>query len=351
MNNTLQARRPVTAHGARTRVLTGVKPTGDIHIGNYYGGIKPCVDLSQQDDFEVILMCADWHGLTNRAKILEAGEKTPGILAAYLALGFNLKGNALILQSAFPQILENSWYLSCVTSVGLLERAHAYKDALQNGKEPTGGLFYYPVLMASDIMTFDAEVVPVGKDQAQHLEYASDMGKSFNAATKKNVYFEPKALIQETPLLVGIDGERKMSKSYNNDIPLFGAAKDAEKRIKEIKTDSKGLDDVKDPETCVVFQMLKSFGSPEAVAHMKERLENGTGYGYGHAKKDLLDEYNRFFGAKRELYEHYLNEPSEVAKALEPGHEAMAKVADAVTTRARDALQLFPSLRSQRTAR
>lgn len=346
MNSTMQVRRPLTAQGARTRVLTGVKPTGDIHIGNYFGGIKPCVDLSHQEGFEVVLMCADWHGLTNRAKILEAGQKTPSILAAYLALGFNLKGNALILQSAFPQILENSWYLSCVTAVGLLERAHAYKDALQNGKEPTGGLFYYPVLMASDIMTFDAEVVPVGKDQAQHLEYASDIGKSFNATVKKNVYFEPKALIQETPLLVGIDGERKMSKSYNNEIPLFGSPKEVEKRIKEIKTDSKGLDDEKDPNTCVVFQMLKAFGSPEAIAYMKERLEKGTGYGYGHAKKDLLDEYNRFFGSKRELYDHYVNSPSEVSKALEPGHEAMTIIAESVTSRARESLQLFPRVKA-----
>jgi tryptophanyl-tRNA synthetase len=132
-----------------------------------------------------------------------------------------------------------------------------------------------------------------------------------------------------------------MSKSYGNDIPLFASPKEVEKRIKEIKTDSKGLDDAKDPASCVVFQMLQAFGSPEAVSHMRERLERGTGYGYGHAKKDLLDEYNRFFGSRRELFDHYRNSPTEIAKALEPGQASMVRVANAVRDRARDALGLL----------
>ncbi|MEY3901990.1 MAG: hypothetical protein RL189_1296 [Pseudomonadota bacterium] len=324
----------------RTRVLTGAKPTADLHVGNYFGAIRPAVEASLDKSKEVILMCVDWHGLTDRAKILEPGKNTAGLLATYLTMGFSLEDNMCIVQSEIPQIQEIAWYLSCVSAVGLLERAHAYKDAVANGKEPTAGLFNYPVLMAADIVTFDAQVVPVGKDQSQHLEYASDMVKLFNNAVGRPVLFEPKALIQETPLLIGIDGERKMSKSYGNHLPLFAPKKDIEKRCKEIKTDSKGLDDPKDPETCAVFQILKSFGSNESIEYMEDRLRRGTGYGYGHAKKDLFEEHERVFGSKRELYEHYLNSPREVAQLLSSGHEKARQLAATVRQRVRDALGL-----------
>lgn len=325
----------------RTRVLTGIKPTGDLHLGNYFGAIKPAIAASNDPGCEVILMCVDWHGMTDRANITTPGRVTLPQLATYLALGFNTEGNCFILQSHFPQILENAWALACVAPVGLLERAHAFKDAVANGKDATGGLLYYPVLMASDILSFDAQSVPVGKDQAQHLEYASDLAKAFNNAVKADVFLEPKAQIQDTPVLVGIDGERKMSKSYNNQIPLFGSRKEIEKRVKEIKTDSKGLDDPKDPDTCAIYLLLKAFGSEEAVSHMRERLSRGTGYGYGHAKKDFLDEYERVFGSKRELYEHFLKSPDEVRKHMEKGYERAHAYADAVRRRAREGLGLL----------
>jgi tryptophanyl-tRNA synthetase len=320
--------------------LTGAKPTADLHVGNYFGALKPAIAASQDTSNEVILMCVDWHGLTNRAKILEPGKQTLGCIATYLTLGFSLENSLCILQSEIPQIQEIAWYLSCVSAVGLLERAHAFKDAVAHGKEATAALFNYPVLMAADIVTFDAQVVPVGKDQAQHLEYASDMVGLFNNAVGHPVFFEPKAQIQSTPLLIGTDGERKMSKSYGNHLPLFAPKKEIEKRCKEIKTDSKGLDDPKDPETCVVFQILKAFASQEAIAYMEERLRRGTGYGYGHAKKDLIDEHERVFGSKRELYEHYINNPREVAKLLTPSHERALKIAATVRQRVRDALGL-----------
>lgn len=330
-----------TTHVAgRTRVLTGAKPTADLHVGNYFGAIRPAVEASHDPSKEVILMCVDWHGLTDRARILEPGKQTAGLLATYLTMGFSLDKNICVVQSEIPQIQEIAWYLSCVSAVGLLERAHAYKDALASGKEPTAGLFNYPVLMAADIVTFDAQIVPVGKDQSQHLEYASDMVKLFNNAVGHPVLFEAKAQIQETPLLIGIDGERKMSKSYGNHLPLFASKKEIEKRCKEIKTDSKGLDDPKDPETCAVFQILKSFGSPESIAYMEERLRKGTGYGYGHAKKDLIDEHERVFGSKRDLYEHYINSPREVAQLLAPSHERAREIAATVRQRVRDALGL-----------
>ena len=324
----------------RVRVLTGAKPTSELHVGNYFGAIRPAIEASHDAGKEVILMCVDWHGLTDRSKILEPGKYTAGLLATYLTMGFSLEKNMIVLQSEIPEIPEIAWYLSCVSAVGLLERAHAYKDADNSGKEPTAGLFNYPILMAADIVTFDAQVVPVGKDQSQHLEYASDMVKLFNNAVGRPVLFEPKALIQETPLLIGIDGERKMSKSYGNHLPLFAPKKEIEKRIKEIKTDSKGLDDPKDPETCAVFQILKSFASKESIAYMEERLRTGTGYGYGHAKKDLIDEHERVFGCKRELYEHYINSPREMAQLLTPSHNSARQLAATVRQRVRDALSL-----------
>lgn len=326
----------------RTRVLTGIKPTADLHIGNYAGAIKPCIEFSHSPDHEVILLCVDWHGLTDRNRILEPGKNSIPMLAAFLAYGFNTEQNSLILQSDFPEIQEIAWYLSCATTVGLLERAHAYKDAIANGKKPTAGLFYYPVLMSSDIVTFDAEIVPVGSDQAQHLEYASDMAKLFNNAVGKDVLKEAKPLIREaTALIVGTDGERKMSKSYDNYIPLFAPKKDVEKRIKGIKTDSLGVDEVKNPDTCAVFQILKSFGSPEAIADMKAKLERGKGYGYGHAKMDLIAEHEKVFGGeRRQAYEHYVANPKELWAKMAPGYERARQYSKAVLARVREALGL-----------
>jgi len=332
---------PPTTLADRRRILTGVKPTGILHLGNYYGAILPSVNLSLMAQNEVILLCADWHGLTNRQKIKESGQNTASIVAAYLALGFNSTTNSIVVQSQIPEIIENMWYLSCVTNVGQLERAHAYKEAISQGLDPNSGLFTYPVLMASDILSFDAQDVPVGKDQAQHLEYASDMAKSFNAAVGQSIFYSATPIIQEMPLLVGTDGQNKMSKSRNNTISLFGPKKEIEKSIKEIKTDSKTLDEPKVPESCAVFKILQSFGSPEAIAYMKERLEKGVGYGYGHAKRDLFDEHQRVFGSKQKEYEFYVASPGELQKLLTPGLERARHYAKEVKTRARNALGLW----------
>lgn len=328
----------------RTRILTGIKPTADLHIGNYFGAIKPCIEYSKNSAYEVILLCVDWHGLTDKKNIFEPGKQSIPMLAAFLAFGFEPENNSILLQSDFSQIQEVSWYLSCVTAVGMLERAHAYKDAIQSGKQPTGGLFYYPILMASDILTFDSDIVPVGKDQGQHLEYASDICKLFNNAVGKDVFKEPKPFVQQVPLLLGTDGEKKMSKSYDNYIPIFGSKKEIEKRIKSIKTDSKGVDEVKDPETCPIYQILKAFGSPEAIQDMKEKLTKGKGYGYGHAKMDLIAEHEKVFGSKRELYEHFLNDRKALWEKMESGYARAESYANKTRDTARSALGLakFP---------
>lgn len=322
----------------RRRILTGIKPTGEIHLGNYYGAIQPAVKLSQDSNNSVLLLCVDWHGLTNRSQMLTPGFLTHKTIAVYLALGFNLKDNAILLQSDFKEIQENAWYLGCASSSGLLERAHAYKDAIANGKESSCGLLYYPLLMASDMVTFDSELIPVGKDQLQHIEYASDMVKSFHNVIQKQVYTEPKAVLEEMPIMLGIDG-RKMSKSYQNVIPVFGTKSEIEKCIKEIKTDSKTLNESKNPDECLVFQIFKTFASEAAIAHMAESLQKG-GYGYGHAKKDFLDEHQRIFGEKQKLFEYYYSNPEEVKTLLKAGYEQAQEIAQSVTQRARDALGL-----------
>ena len=324
------------------RYLTGIKPTGNLHLGNYAGALNPMIQLSYaQENHDVIFMCADWHSLTDRQSIHAGGEFSLKVLSAAVVLGYNIKNHALILQSDFPQIMENSWYLASTTGVGLLERAHAYKDALDNGKDSTVSLFNYPVLMASDVLTFDTDFVPVGKDQLQHLEYASDMAKSFNFAVKSDVFKEPKPVIQEVPTLIGIDGTRKMSKSYKNEIPLFASKAELEKRIKEIKTDSKGKDEPKDPDSCLVYQLFQSFASEEAQSHMRERLCEGNNYGYGHAKMDFIAEHEKVFGQKREEFNYYLENPSELKKQLLHGYQKTHLLADSVLKRARSSLKLL----------
>ncbi|MBX9704196.1 MAG: tryptophan--tRNA ligase [Silvanigrellaceae bacterium] len=324
----------------KKRFLTGIKPTGEPHLGNYFGAILPSIELSKNPENEVFLMCADWHGLTNKQSIFVPGEFSLKIIATYLALGFSLEGNSIFLQSDFPEIQEISWYLSCATASGMLERSHAYKDALANNKLPTAALLYYPILMAADILTFDTQYVPVGKDQLQHLEYASDMAKLFNNLVNKPVFVEPKPIIQKTEVLVGTDGDKKMSKSYHNVIPLFAPKNILEKKVKEIKTDSKGLNEQKDPETTLIFQLFKTFACPAAVQYMQEKLKNGVHYGYGHAKADFIDEYEKFFGEKRDLYSYYCNHPDVVAGLLEQGYHRSKKYAVEVVKRARDALGL-----------
>jgi tryptophanyl-tRNA synthetase len=336
--------------GKQKRVLTGLKPTGEIHVGNYFGALKPCLQMSQDPEYEVILMCADWHGLTNKNAVLLPGESSHKMLALCLALDFDFKKNSLILQSDFKQIQENSWYFSCATAAGLLERSHAYKDALAHGKSATAGLLFYPLLMAADIVTFDAQWVPVGKDQLQHLEYASDVIKLFNNLVSTDVFVQPQPLIQNVPSLLGTDGVRKMSKSHHNVIPLFASRKEIEKKVKEIKTDSRGLNDLKDPESCLIFQLFKSFASQDAIADMKERLEKGVGYGYGHAKKDFVAEHERVFGSRRERYEYYCHHPGEVRSLLEEGYERAWHYAEEVTLRARRALGLKSYWSSARSA-
>ena len=344
LKKTFNTGRKMEAKLEKKRFLTGFKPTGHIHLGNYFGAIQPAIELSKKREHEVILMIANWHGLADRKNIFSPAKHTKETLATFIALGFELKDNSIIIQSDFNEILEIQWYLSSVATVGLLERAHAYKDAIQNGKVPSIALFNYPILMAADILTFGSEYVPIGKDQSQHLEYASDLAKGFNNLTNTKTFLEPKAIIQETPILIGTDGTRKMSKSYKNEIPIFTEEKELEKRIKEIKTDSKGLNDPKDPETCTIYNIFKTFASKSAMEHMYESLKRGQNYGYGHAKLDFISEHKRVFSEKRKKFQYYF-ESDDISSLLKEGYERAEDHARRTLEKARKALKI-PSLSS-----
>lgn len=271
---------------ARRIVLSGVKPTGQPHLGNYFGAMKQFVALQEQGH-EVYFFIADYHALTTVADAAELRRLVRAVALDYLAVGLDPERACLFRQSDVPEVTELAWMLDCVCPKGLLERAHAYKDAVAKGRPVDMGLFNYPVLMAADILIYGSHLVPVGQDQKQHVEYAQDLQEKFNGTYGRDVFVRPEPLIgEETAVVIGLDGQ-KMSKSYGNTIELFGPEKELERKIKSIVTDSKGLDDPKNPDTCNVFALYKLF-DPEGAPAMAERYRTG-GYGYGHAKKALVE--------------------------------------------------------------
>ncbi len=275
------------------RILTGIQPSGQIHLGNYFGAIQNVLALQEKGD--TFLFLADYHALTT-VRDPEALRK--GSISAaldFLACGVDPKRTVFFRQSAVPLVQELAWLLSVVTPMGLLERCHSYKDKLAHGKEATHGLFAYPVLMAADILLYQSDLVPVGKDQKQHLEVTRDIAIKFNNAYGP-VFKIPEAYIPETVATVpGTDGQ-KMSKSYGNTIPLFDTPKAVKTAVMGIVTDSTPLEEPKDPETCNVYKIYKLLAPPEKVKEMADSLRAG-GYGYGHAKKALLEAYHEKFDA------------------------------------------------------
>ncbi|RME58072.1 MAG: tryptophan--tRNA ligase, partial [Candidatus Dadabacteria bacterium] len=239
----------------KKRALTGITPTGTIHIGNYFGAIAPA--LSYQDQYECFFFVADFHALTTNKNREEIISQTYDIVAAWLAFGFNPKRHFMYRQSDVPLTAELAWYLSCVTGVGLLQKGHAYKDALAKNKEVNHGVLAYPVLMAADILLYEADIVPVGKDQKQHVEFTRDMAGSFNAVYGEGILKLPTPLIREEVMAVpGLDG-RKMSKSYNNVIPLFEKPEKLKKLVMSIKTDSTPLEEPKDLDSTIIGAIYK----------------------------------------------------------------------------------------------
>jgi tryptophanyl-tRNA synthetase len=303
--------------------LTGIKPTGRPHIGNYLGMYRPALDLMQ--NYQGMYFVADYHALTTMHDAAALKELVYEVAASWLALGLNPDEAIFFRQSDIPEIPEFTWILSCFTSKGLLNRAHAYKAAMDEntaiGRDPdegiNAGLFYYPVLMAADILLYGSDVVPVGLDQKQHIEITRDIAESFNR-TYGNVLKVPEGLIQESVMKVpGIDG-RKMSKSYDNTIPIFAPEKQLRKQVMRIVTDSKTPEDPKDPETDNLFSLLRFFASPQRLEEIRLLYVNG-GAAYGALKKELADLILDHFADARIRFDALIQDKAYLDKVLLEG--------------------------------
>ncbi|MCF7844749.1 MAG: tryptophan--tRNA ligase [Kiritimatiellales bacterium] len=317
------------------RVLSGIQPSGQLHLGNYFGSIKPNLEHVAKAE-QSFFFIADLHALTtiqDAAKLKQARED---IILDYLACGFDPDKAIIFEQSQIPEHTELMWILSCITPMGLLERAVSYKDKVQNGIPASAGLLTYPVLMAADILLYDATHVPVGKDQKQHVEMARDIAQKFNKIYKKDVLTIPEPVIREEVAVVpGVDG-RKMSKSYGNTIPLFGEEKIIKKAVMGMVTDSKGPNDPKDPEKSTIFHINKLVISDEAAAKLAKEYK--AGIAYGDAKKRLLEDLMTFL---KPLHEKRAKLTSKDAKkVLEAGKERAESVARGTMAQVRAAVGL-----------
>ncbi|MEK4749527.1 tryptophan--tRNA ligase [Niallia sp. FSL W8-0177] len=307
-------------------VLTGIKPTGQIHLGNYIGAIKPALKLAENNNYQAAYFIADYHGLTKIHDQEEFRTLTYGVASTWLALGLDPEKTIFYRQSNVPEIFELSWILSCFSPKGLLNRAHAYKGIVasnkQAGKEVDDGvnmgLFTYPILMAADILAFQANMVPVGKDQIQHVEIARDIADSFNHQYGETFVLPEYIVDEETSILPGLDG-RKMSKSYHNTIPLFEEPAKLQKLINKIKTDSLPPEAPKDTESSILFTLYKEFASVEEIAQMRKKYESGIGW--GEVKKELFAVMNRFLEEPRKKYQELMANPEKIDLILQKGAE------------------------------
>jgi len=316
-------------------ILTGIKPSGELHLGNYFAVMEPAIKM--QDQGQAVYFIAQYHALTTLTKADELRRYTFDIAAGFLACGIDPARTILFRQSDVPQVHELAWLLSVVTPTGLLERAHAYKDKIAQGFETNHGLFAYPVLMAADILLYNSDFVPVGKDQKQHLEIARDIAQKFNDRFGP-VFKLPEPVIQEaTATFSGIDG-RKMSKSYGNVIPLFGDEKEIKKAVMSIKTDSTPIEQPKQIEGTVLGQLMQAV-NPGAYGDFVAQAAT-PGVGYGDLKKKLLAEITTRFRPYQEKYRHYQAHPDEVEAILCDGASRARELAAPVLAAARQATGL-----------
>jgi len=297
------------------KILSGIQPSGQLHIGNYFGMMETMI--SNMETSELYVFIVNLHALTSVHDRDKLATGTLEAAADFLALGLDPDKCTFWVQSDVPEVCELAWALSTLTPMGLLERCHSYKDKVAKGIAASHGLFAYPVLMAADILLYQADRVPVGKDQKQHLEVARDLAMKFN-----NQYGEtfvvPEPLISEvTATVPGLDGQ-KMSKSYGNTIPIFMEGKQLKKRVMAIETDATPVDDPKDPDNCNLYQMMKLFATKERMAEINGLYVNG-GAAYGYLKLELLDLLNDKFGAAREKKKEYLADPETLRQILQKG--------------------------------
>ena len=316
--------------------LSGIKPTSTPHVGNHLGMIEPAIAL--QDQFDCRYFIADYHAMTTVHDAAKMREYSHGIAAYFLAFGLDPKKCIFYRQSDLPQVCELAWILSCVTNMGLLERAHAWKAAKDRGTagEEVHGLFAYPVLMAADILIHDSDIVPVGKDQVQHVEMTRDMAERFNFAFGETFHLPTAKFNERMATIPGLDG-RKMSKSYGNTINLMYSPKQLRKQIMSIVTDSTPIDQPKDYEKCNVYQLYKLFATPEQCEELAEKYRT-PGFGYGHAKLALYDLLMAKTEGPRKIYDDFMAHPDTLEDILRDGAARASVKMNEVLNRARNAV-------------
>ena len=323
------------------RALSGTQPTGRLHLGNYFGAIRQYVQL-QDEGNECYYFIANYHAMTSMTDPAEVEGISMHVAAGYLALGIDPDKSALFLQSDVPQVTELCWLLNCHCPVSLMEKAHSYKDKVARGFQPNMGLFDYPVLQAADIVIYDAQIVPVGQDQKQHVEIARDIAGKLNRAVGKDVLVLPKPhILPETAVVPGIDGQ-KMSKSYDNAIEIFQTPGQTKKRCSQIVTDSTPLEEAKNPDNCTVFALLRLLGEPAELDEIAASYRAG-GYGYGHAKTRLAELINEKLAPARDRYAELEKSPDYVRDALAEGGRRARQAAEATMHRVREACGIATS--------
>ena len=318
------------------RILTGIQSTGVPHLGNLLGAIIPTIKISREKNNEMFAFIADMHSLTSIKDGDTIRENTYSVAARWLAFGVDIEKNVFYRQSDVTETVELAWYLSCFMPYSRLQLAHSFKDKSEKTNDVNSGLFSYPVLMAADILLYDAEVVPVGKDQKQHLEFTRDLVDRINHQYGEILTKPEISLNDKTMYIPGIDGQ-KMSKSYGNTINIFDSDKKLKKSIMGIKTDNLGLEEPKNPDSCTVFQLYTLLASEEQKKELATNYRNGN-FGYGHAKQWLFELICEKYGEERELYNKLMSNKDQINEKLEIGAEKAKKVAKNTIERIRNVM-------------
>ncbi len=318
------------------RILTGIQSSGRPHLGNILGAIKPAIELSRDPKNESLFFIADLHSLTSIKDPETLKHNTYSVAAAWLACGFDTEKNLFYRQSRVTEVCELTWFLNCFTPFPMLANAHSFKEKSDRLADVNAGLFTYPVLMAADIIMYDANYVPVGKDQKQHLEMTRDIASAFNKRYGETFVIPDPIINEDLMVIPGTDGQ-KMSKSYNNTIDIFLPEKKLRKQILSIVTDSTPLEEPKDPDTCKVFALYKLLADEAQTEKMRQNYRSGH-YGYGHAKQALFELMLQTFEQERKLYDQYINHIDELEKRLQEGEERAREIGLGVLNKVRERL-------------
>jgi len=306
-----------------SRILSGIQPSGNLHIGNYFAMMQPMIEY--QKNHELFCFIVNYHALTSTENSWELRENTLAAALDFLALGLDPQKCFFWVQSDIPEVTELTWILSCQTSLGLLERSHSYKDKIARGVTPNAGLFAYPVLMAADILLYQSEIIPVGRDQKQHIEITRDIAQRFNSVYGETFVLPEARISDELAVIPGIDGQ-KMSKSYGNTIDIFEDEASLKKKVMRIVTDSTPVAEPKNPDSCSVFQLYALFAEKEKTANLREKYLSG-GVGYGEVKKELFALIWEYFAPYREKRKMLASDPGEIRNILKQGADKTRSVA------------------------